>query len=952
MKCAKPSLESSRLVEHHNLLLDFLHWNPVVPGTAQGLAEFLAPLARVLRDEVQSELAKADSPLRNLANEWGGLLFPEGGEAQFADAYAQTLTYALLLARFEGAASLRPAIAVETLQRREHGLLAEALQLLEAGQVREALKMPIELLERAIGAVDSAKISGDGDPWLYFYEQFLGAYDPKLRNDRGVYYTPVEVVRAQVRLAGELLSNRFGKQLGYASDDVVVLDPAAGTGTYPLAVLDHATEMVAGRQGPGAVREKLSDLANRLYAFEILVGPYSVAHLRLSQRLKEAGIEDAVPKIYLTDTLESPYQMPEFTASVLQAHITEERSRAQQVKKDTRVFVCLGNPPYDREERDLLNETGQRKGGWVRKGEGGEPPPYPILEDFLAPARESGQGVHLKNLYNDYVYFWRWALWKVFDSTEDAGIVTFITASSYLRGPGFVGMRRKMREVFDELWIIDLEGDSLGARKTENVFAIRTPVAIAIGVRNKTPQPGVPAKVWKTRFTGSEEEKLSALDAVQSLGDIDWLKCASEWDAPFYPEGAGAYFGWPAVTDVFPWQHSGSQLKRSWPVGETQDVLAKRWQRLTQASTGQRAALFKETRDRKVVGQYPRLLDGKPRDKSIVGTDGQSEVPLMAPYAYRPFDRHWVIADARIGDFMRPELWRAHSQEQVYITSFLTQVLGHGPAAVATSDVPDLDHFRGSFGAKHVVPLWRDPEAAESNVTNGFLEKLSTAHGVTVSAERLFAYTYGILAQPAYVERFWDELEQPPPHLPVTKDTEVFQRVADHGARLLYLHTYGSRFATMGDDGTVPQGAALCTVGVSSSPLPNDFKYGPATEILTVGEGKFAPVPREVWEYSVSGYQVVKSWLDRRKLKRSGRKSSALDDVRPERWEFTEDLLHLLWVIEATLNLQPQGADLLDEVCASELFSSDELPSPSNDERKPPNNLLETGEQAELLSWE
>ena len=943
-------LEPSSFVEHHNLLRDFLHWDPVVPGTAQGLAEFLAPLARVLRDEVQSALAKEESPLRNLAKEWGGLLFPEGDEAQFADAYAQTLAYALLLARFEGAESLRPAMAVDTLQR-EHGLLAEALQLLEAGPVREALRMPIELLERAIGAVDAAKISSEGDPWLYFYEQFLGAYDPKLRNDRGVYYTPVEVVRAQVRLAGDLLRNRFGKQLGYAADDVVVLDPAAGTGTYPLAVLDHATEVVVDRLGQGAVTEKLSDLANRLYAFEILVGPYSVAHLRLSQRLKEAGISDAVPKVYLTDTLESPYQMSEFTASVLQAHITEERSLAQRVKKDTRVFVCLGNPPYDREERAPSDAAGKRKGGWVRHHEKGPDSTSPILEDFLAPAREAGQGVHLKNLYNDYVYFWRWALWKVFDSTEDAGIVTFITASSYLRGPGFVGMRRKMREIFDELWIIDLEGDSIGARKTENVFAIRTPVAIAIGVRNGPPHPGVPAKVWKTRLEGSEKAKLSALDAVQSLSDIEWFECSSEWDVPFYPAGAGAYFGWPAVTDVFPWQHSGSQLKRTWAVGETQDVLAKRWQRLTQAPTGQRAALFKETRDRKVVGQYPRLLDGKPRDQSIVGTDGQSEVPPMAPYAYRAFDRHWVIADTRTGDFMRPELWRAHSQEQVYFTSLLTKVLGKGPAAIAAAEVPDLDHFCGR-GAKDVIPLWRDPEASEPNVTDGLLEKLRAAHGVTVSPERLFAYTYGILAQPAYVERFWDELEQPPPHLPVTKDAELFQRVADHGARLLYLHTYGSRFATVGDDGTVPQGVARCTVGVSSTGLPNDFKYDPATETLAVGEGEFAPVTREVWEYSVSGYQVVKSWLDRRKLKRSGRKSSPLDDVRPERWEFTEDLLHLLWVIEATLNLQPQGADLLDEACASELFSSDELPSPSNDERKPPNNLLATGEQAELLSAE
>ena len=812
--------------------------------------------------------------------------------------------------------------------------------------------MPIELLERAIGAVDSAKISGEGDPWLYFYEQFLGAYDPKLRNDRGVYYTPVEVVGAQVRLAGDLLLNRFGKQLGYAADDVVVLDPAVGTGTYPLAVLDHATEAVVNRLGQGAVTEKLSNLADRLYAFEILVGPYSVAHLRLAQRLKEAGIADAVPKVYLTDTLESPYQMSEFTASVLQAHMTEERSRAQQVKKDTRVFVCLGNPPYDREERDPLDEAGSRKGGWVRHADPGEDRSNAILEDFLEPAREAGQGVHLKNLYNDYVYFWRWALWKVFDSTEDAGIVTFITASSYLRGPGFVGMRRKMREVFDELWIVDLEGDNLGARKTENVFAIRTPVAIAIGVRNGPPQPGVPAKVWKTRLKGSAKEKLSALDAVHSLGELEWVECSSEWDAPFYPAGAGAYFDWPAVTDVFPWQHSGPQLKRTWPVGETQEVLAKRWQCLTQAPANQRAALFKETRDRKVGSQYPRLLDGKPRDQSIVGIDRQSEVPLITPYAYRAFDRHWVIADTRTGDFMRAELWRAHSEAQVYLNSFLTQVLGHGPAAVATSNVPDLDHFRGSFGAKHVIPLWRDPSAHEPNITNGLLEKLSTAYGTTVSPERLFAYTYGVLAQPVYVERFWDELEQPPPHLPVTKDAELFQRVAEHGARLLCLHTYGERFARTDDDGTVPQGAALCMVGVSTSALPNDYKYDPVTEMLTVGEGNFAPVPREVWEYSISGYRVVKSWLDRRKSKRSGRKSSALDEIRPERWEFTEDLLNLLWVIEATLNLQPEGAKLLDEICASHLFTGAELPSPSEEERKPPKNIPATGEQAELLAGE
>lgn len=160
---------------------------------------------------------------------------------------------------------------------------------------------------------------------------------------------------------------------------------------------------------------------------------------------------------------------------------------------------------------------------------------------------------------------------------------------------------------------------------------------------------------------------------------------------------------------------------------------------------------------------------------------------------------------------------------------------------VACADVPDQHYFRGSFGDRGVIPLWRDADASEPNVTKGILETMSSVLGVKVPPQSLFAYAYGILAQPPYVERFWDELEQPPPHLPITKDPELFQRVADHGARLLYLHTYGDRFVGADDDGTVPQGSARCAVGVSSRVLPNDFKYDPDTEILSVGDGKVWP---------------------------------------------------------------------------------------------------------------
>ncbi len=937
------SIDPSSVSDLRELLIDFLHWDPIVPSTAEGLATFLAPLARVLRDEVDTALKRSDSALQDLFGEWGGLLFPEGDLDQFADAYAQTVTYALLLAKFEGADQLRPLIAADALKR-EHALLADALLLLESDQIREELRTPIELLERAISAVDAVEIKMGIDPWLYFYEHFLAEYDPKLRKDRGVYYTPVEVVRAQVRLADELLRTRFNKTLGFAADDVVVLDPAVGTGTYPLAVLDHAADAVRSRLGDGGVEGKIRGLAERLHAFEILVGAYSVAHLRISQRLRDLNVTDRPSNVYLTDTLESPNGLADFPASMMQASLTEEHNRALKVKKDTRVFVCLGNPPYDREERDPSDESSRRKGGWVRYGDEGSDE-TPILEDFLKPARDAGLGVHIKNLYNDYVYFWRWALWKVFDSTADSGIVSFITASSYLRGPGFAGMRRKMREVFDELWIIDLEGDSIGARKTENVFSIRTPVAIAIGLRDGEPKPETPAQVWKVKLTGSASDKLAQLDHSDSLDKFDWRLCSSDWDAPFYPAGVGTYFDWPLVTNVFPWQHSGTQLKRKWPIGETRDVLANRWRTLTRTPSLERSRAFGETSDRKIEGRYRSLDDSDALMSAIENLAPDSPTPKVVPYAYRSFERQWIIRDSRIGDRMRPELWSSYGGDQVYITSLLTDVLGSGPAATASAEIPDLHHFSGR-GAKDVIPLWRDADATDPNVTKGLLDRLGDAFGCPVTAERLFAYAFGILAQPAFVDRFWDELELPPPRLPITKNADLFNRVADHGAELLYLHTYGKRFGSADNDGSVPQGCAGCDEGVSR--YPESYEYDRTNDVLRVGDGVFSPVKPEVWDYSVSGMQIVKTWLDRRSLRGSGRKSSPLDNIRPVRWDFIEELLELLWVLERTIELQPVGAGLLEKVCESELFSAAELPTPSATERRAPRRPVSNVGQGEL----
>lgn len=289
------------------LLTDFMQWEPIVPTTPKALAETLAPLCRMLRDDVAEVLADETSTLYSLSAEIRRTLFPNASHRDFADTYAQTLTYALLLARLLGESKLTTENAANKLDS-GHKLLAEVLRHMAHPHARREVKTAVDVLERVIAAVAPAKLARKGDPWIYFYEHFLEAYDPKLRKDRGVYYTPAEVVKCQVRLVDELLRTRFGKDKGYADQGVVFLDPAAGTAAYPLTMIEHTLAQVEADWGAGMVAGAAGELARNTHAFEILVGPYAVAHLRISEAIRARGgsfPDDGLP-VYLTDTLESP----------------------------------------------------------------------------------------------------------------------------------------------------------------------------------------------------------------------------------------------------------------------------------------------------------------------------------------------------------------------------------------------------------------------------------------------------------------------------------------------------------------------------------------------------------------------------------------------------------------------------------------------------------------------
>jgi type ISP restriction-modification system protein/N-6 DNA methylase len=948
----------------HELLLAFFNWQPIVPRNAPQLAEMLAPLCRLAREDVLRAVANEQSNLAQLAREWRNYLFPDADNAKFADAYAQTLTYALLLARFNGEARLTTDSAARSLDS-GHGLLAQTLRVLSQPEARAEIAVAVDLLERVIAAVEPERLRDAGDPWLYFYEVFLAAYDPKLRRDQGVYYTPQPVIGVQVRLAAELLETRFNKKRSFADDGVFFLDPAAGTAAYPLAAAEYALRQSAERFGAGIVPGAATKCAANIHAFENMVGPYAVAHLRLTQLITGRGgtLPNEGIHVYLTDTLESPNQEPHET-NLFARRLTEEHRRAQRIKKRTRVLVCMGNPPYDREQvEEGERPEHMRKGGWVRRGDPRVPSPdnpsdhtRPILQDFIEPAAQHPAGRrNIQNLYNDYVYFWRWALWKLFENPEVSGpgIITFITAASYLRGPGFVGMRRKMREAFDELWIIDLEGDNLGARKTENVFNIQTPVAIAIGVRYSEPNPQTPAHIRYTRITGTREEKYGKLNTVCSFANFDWQDCFTGWYDPFLPNRKGNYFEWPLLTDLWPWQGCGAKFERNWPIGESKELLNERWRLLLEAPLAEKKRMFREDDDRKVERQYTALLPPRNRLPAIASLSPRTPALDIVRYGFRSFDRQFAIADNRIGGRLNPTFWICHSERQIYMTSLLTGVVGVGPANVVSACVPDLHHFRGSFGGKDVIPLWRDAEATQANLAGGLLDALNPRLG-EVTAEDFFAYCYALLATPAFVETFSEELTMPGPRVPVTKDRNLFLQAARLGRRLIWLHTYGERFVPPRQRrGQVPQGRARARRGVPDPPdrYPERFSYNEASQTLHVGEGEFAPVPKAVLDFSVSGLQVVHSWLSYRMKDGAGRSSSPLDKIRPMRWtaEMSGELLEMLWVLEATVEMFPELEQTLESIIARETFGSDELPQPTADERKPPSEEISENEQPELI---
>lgn len=917
----------------------FLTPTPLTLGSIGELVKHIARICSLLRDEVTERLEReehgeADAAFSILAGNWKDLLFPDALPAEFADHYSQTLTFAVLLARLEGIDLEKlslPDVAGRLGKR--HSLMGKALAVL-TDEALDDLRGVIETLIDVVSAVDPEWFKdGTGDTYLHFYEGFLTAYDPELRRRTGTYYTPNEAVAFMVQFTDEVLRSRLAQEDGFGSEDVTVVDPAMGTGTFLINIIDHVAKDLALKHGEALKSGLLRELAGRIIGLEKQTGPYAVAELRVHHAFKahQTDVTGYAPRLLVADTLDDP--TIEHHLGLMYEAIARHRRLANRVKAEEKVMVVIGNPPYLRGAR----QSGV--GRWVIDGNHNNR--GAILARFH-PEDNGRIGYALDNLY---IYFWAWSTWKVFDQLTasgipqaPSGIVALITNSGYLDSEGTAGMRRYLRESADEGWIVGLSPEGPYSDTRTRVFqAVKREVCIAIFVRRGVPNPGQPARIWRLDVpAGSREEKFGWLDGLSIEGHRDgavWQPCSTGWTAPFQALAASEWTAMPPIDALLPWTSSGNKNNRTWPVSPSPDVLRKRWRTLVQAPAAEKDSLLKSTRDRR-PDKPEQPLPGHEWRSTLAEEKEQN--PVLVPYGRMTFDRQWIIADRRVIDFPRPALWFAHNDDrQVYLSELHTESGRTGPGVAFTALIPDMHHFKGTEGGR-VAPLYRHPEVAQANVTPGLLDALAQNLGMTVTAEDLFAYIAGIAGHSGYTRRFAEHLATRGAHIPLTRNPTLWAQVTEAGRRTIWLHTYGQRFASPQHGRPPVQTPQLplaekpvCTIaiGEDGSGLPEKIAYEAETRTLMVGSGAITPVSPEVWEYRIGGVQVIRKWFSFRKSAPDVEWQTPLNDVLPRTWpaRWTVELLDLINLLGLLVAMEPEQERLLEAVTAGPLTTMDDL---------------------------
>ncbi len=857
------------------LLDQFLAFSLPCSLTAETLAQELAKRTRFLRNivgqQLREERQSGKGTLLGFFDAFQKYLIASLTAEEFADFYAQTLTYGLFAARTRAPEGFSRRKAFDHIPA-TLGVLRDLFRYISLGDSPEELVWIVDDIAEVLSVADItgmiaryAQEQKGSDPVIHFYETFLACYDPKERESRGVYYTPEPAVSYIVRSLHQLLKEQFGKADGLAAPDVTLLDPAAGTMTFVARAAEEAVEEFESKYGSGGRAEFIRNhILKNFHAFELMMAPYAVGHLKIAFLLEELGYRlqagERVP-FYLTNTLE----MAELASSNLPglASLAEESHLAGEVKRKP-ILVILGNPPYSGHSAN--------NGEWIRK----QIETYKEVDGKPLGERNS------KWLQDDYVKFIRFAQWKI--EQAGAGVVGMITNHAYLDNPTFRGMRRSLMQTFDEIYVLDLHGNALKRERCpdgspdENVFDIRQGVAIAFFVKTGS---GGTATVRHAELWGLREAKYEWLHA-HDVRTTPWTETHPKPEfylfVPRDEDEQKHYKTFIKITDIFPLHGAGMTTARDEFVIDFDKHRLKN-----------RILLFKHSKDSDEDLHLLFQIREKKGWSIRRAWQMLQEVPeydverLIVPVMYRPFDvRHIFYHDSVVWRTVKRVMRHMLAGENVALIvprqnkgdfgAFATTVIGthktvaafdinsYFPLFLYPADSKQDDLFTGVTSA-----------ARRPNLNPELVAALAEAYGKSPTPEEILHYVYAVLYAPSYRERYADFLRLDFPRIPFPAARELFSAVAGLGARLVSLHLLRSpeldpplaRFEGQGENGVE---------GIGREGL----RYEEKTERVFINATQyFAPVPREVWQYAIGGYQVAEKWLKDRRDRRL-----TLDEIR------------------------------------------------------------------------
>jgi len=876
----KPPLENvEKFIELFDLFFSFSL--PKVQN-ARSLAIELADRTRFLRDEVITvEMAengsKGQKQIAGFYEAFKTYLIPNLTAEQFADLYAQTITYGLFAARTRVTTErveFNRKIAFDYIPH-TIGILRDIFHFISLGDPPKSLQIIVDDIVEILNVADVNKIlheyqsAGKGrDPIIHFYETFLATYDPEIRERRGVYYTPEPVVGYIVRSIHSILKSHFNLADGLASEEVKLLDPAGGTLTFPAEAIRLAADEFKSKYGAGGLHLwiKKHILAN-FHAFELMMAPYAIGHLKIGFILDELGYkmaEDERFKLYLTNTLEME-EIKEITIPLLSS-LSEESHFAEKVKKEQPILVILGNPPYSGISANINK--------WTER----------LLKEDIDGAESyykvDGQPLGERNpkwLQDDYVKFLRFAQWKIQQSGY--GIVGMITNHSYLDNPTFRGMRQSLMKTFDEIYILDLHGNSHKKERTptggkdENVFDIRQGVAIALFVKNKEPKE---SRVFHTDLYGLREEKYDWLDANNfTIKNYQKIKPVSPWYF-FIPRDIAhiqRYLGWKRINEIFPVNVTG--------IITANNNLAIDFEK---NSLKNKIMMFRnENLPDEIIREGLKLKDNyqwklSEQRKKFQKVDNWEQ--YFTELLYRPFDIRHIYYQDNIVFRTRREVMRHMLEENIGLISVRQVAEGVFNHCFITDKIVESRITLSNKGIAYLFPLYLYPEQSKKdnpgrhlttmmifepgekygrkpNIAPIIFSRLAEHYPKRPSPEEIFYYVYAILYSNIYRETYAEFLKIDFPRVPFTADYEVYKNLGESGKQLADLHLLKS--PALNPPIARYQGSS------QNDRIENVIYKKDEQRIYLNNDKYFEGIAPEVWHYYIGGYQVLHKYLKDRK---------------------------------------------------------------------------------------